>query len=526
MTPGRNRLKKMKMDCLLGGPQKEVFMYGMNMTLRQHPPSILAWGLVIILLMSTGGLLSAGDDESGFKAIFNGKDLSGWDGEAGFWSVRDGAITGQSTPARPARKNTFIMWRGGLLDDFELRLSYRVVGGNSGIQYRSHEEPGWNVSGYQADIESGDRWTGVCYDEHGRAVLAGRGEKTVIQAGGARKTTRFAQAADLMKLVRKEDWNDYRITARGDHLIHAINGHVMCEVIDGEVKNRDRTGILALQIHSGPPMTVQFRNIRLKRFPLTDRKKVVLVAGGASHGKGQHAHNAGVMLLKHCLDQSDKTINAAYLNGWPKDPTAFDNADAILLFMDGGGGHPMLRAKGLPALKRCMARGAGLAVLHYALGVPPKRGGQEFLDWIGGYWEPGYSANPCWVPSFDAFPVHAVTRGLKPFSLNDEWYFNLRFRPGMSGITPLLTATPPDKVRNTKAARAHPGRREVMAWCVERPDGGRGFGFTGGHFHANWGNKSFRTLVLNAVWWTAKLEVPEKGVPAQPPADLMKVHVD
>ncbi len=482
--------------------------------------------LTAALFLTTTAFVAAAGSEEGFKPIFNGKSLDGWEGEAGFWSVKDGAIRGQSTAEHPATRNTFLMWRGGMVDDFELRLSYRVVGGNSGIQYRSREMENWIVAGYQADIESGDRYTGILYDEHGRGVLAERGQKTAIDAAGKKTVEKFAEQGALLKAVRKDKWNEYVISARGNHLKHTINGRVMCEVVDRQEGEFDRSGILALQIHSGPPMTIQFKDIRLKRFPLEDKKKIVLVAGRRSHGNGTHEHNAGVLLLKHCLDALDDTVNAAYLNGWPADPTAFDNADSILLFMDGGGGHPITRGDRLDVIGRRMDQGAGLCILHYAVEVPKERGGARMRQWIGGYYERPYSTNPTWKAEFKEIPGHPVTRGITPFTLYDEWYFNMRFQPEMKNVVPLLKAVPPENARRSKAAKQFPGRAEIVAWCTERDDGGRGFGFTGGHFHKNWGDHNFRTIVLNAVYWTAHLEVPKQGVPSKVTPELLKKNLD
>ena len=173
-----------------------------------------------------------------------------------------------------------------------------------------------------------------------------------------------------------------------------------------------------------------------------------------------------------------------------------------------------------------MARGVGLACVHYAVEIPKDRGGPELLDWIGGYYETGYSTNPHWIAQFKSLPEHPITRGVKPFSIRDEWYFNLRFRPDMQGVVPILKATPPDGVRGTPAAKENPGREEILAWAVERPDGGRGFGFTGGHFHINWGDDAFRKLILNALVWAAGGEVPADGIGCQLEPSELKKNLD
>ena len=469
---------------------------------------------------------AAADDETGFKPIFNGENLDGWDGDAKFWSVKDGVITGTTTENR-TEHNTFLIWRQGEVDDFELRLSYRIVGHNSGIQYRSSDRGNHVVGGYQADMEAGDNYSGILYEELGREILAQRGQKTTIgndhkpQVNGS-----LGDAAELQKGIKKEDWNDYTIIAQGNHLQHFINGKQMIDVIDNDAEKRKMTGILALQLHAGPPMTVQFKNIRLKRLKLDgNRKKIVLVAGRPSHGKGEHEFNAGVTVLRHCLDQwPQHVVPGEYHNGWPTDPTAFDNADAVLLYMDGGGGHPLIQPDNLRRMGELMHQGVGLACAHYAVEVPKERGGPELLAWIGGYYETGFSINPHWDADFKEIPQHAITRGVTPFKINDEWYFNIRFREG--AITPILVATPPEEARRNDASKQFPGRPEIVAWTTERPDGGRGFGFTGGHFHRNWANADFRKLVLNALFWVAKLEVPSEGVDCKVSDDALAQNLD
>ncbi|MEW6237461.1 MAG: family 16 glycoside hydrolase [Candidatus Omnitrophota bacterium] len=481
-------------------------------------------GIFIVLPLFIGAVSACAVDY-GFNSIFNGKDLSGWDGDPQFWTVEDGAITGRTTADNPAKENTFIFWRQGELDDFELHLSFRLINGNSGIQIRSRELEKWKAAGYQADMESSGGWMGALYDEHGRGPLATRGQKTVINEKGEKQPEQVSDPAELLAAVKKDDWNEYDVIAQGPHLIQKINGRVMSEVIDNDAKSV-RSGKLALQIHVGPPMTVQFKDIRLKRLPLQDKKKIVLVAGKQSHGHGEHEHNAGVLLLKSCLDQLPSTINANYHDGWPSDPTAFDNADSIMIFMDGGGGHPMIRGDGLRQIGERMKKGAGLAVIHYAVEVPSDRGGAEMLNWIGGYYETGVSTNPIWTADFKSLPDHPVARGVKPFALRDEWYFNIHFRPDKKCVVPLLKAVPPDSIRGTEAAKAHPGREEVVSWCVEQPDGGRGFGFTGGHYHKNWGDDNFRKLVLNALYWTAHVEVPPDGVPSTVTPEQLGKNLD
>jgi hypothetical protein len=208
---------------------------------------------------------SAADDE-GFEAIFDGKTLEGWDGKADFWSVKDGAITGQTTAEKPTRGNTFCIYKGGKPGDFELRLKFKIVGGNSGIQYRSEDKGNHVVHGYQADIDAGLGYMGILYEEGGRGVLANRGAWLEINSAGEKKDVgKTGDEKVIVDSIKKEDWNDYVVIAKGNHLIHKINGHVTVDVTDSQTGKAKSEGILALQLHAGPPMTVQFKDIRLKK---------------------------------------------------------------------------------------------------------------------------------------------------------------------------------------------------------------------------------------------------------------------
>ncbi len=203
-------------------------------------------------------------DEAGFTSMFNGRDLSGWEGKPGWWAVEDGAITSQSTPEKPCNEAHYLMWRGGKPGDFDLRLEFRLVGGNSGIQFRSKELPNWDTSGYQADIEDGEQWTG-CLFEHTRGGVTMRGERTVIDADGTKHVSALGDPRKLLAKVRRHEWNSYQITARGNELTLAINGVVMCQAIDNQTGLAARDGVIALQMHPGPPMKIQFRNLRIKQ---------------------------------------------------------------------------------------------------------------------------------------------------------------------------------------------------------------------------------------------------------------------
>ncbi len=482
-------------------------------------------------------------EEVGFVPIFNGTSLDGWEGKPGFWRVEDGAIVGETTAENPTKGNTFLIWRQGLVDDFELVLQYRLTGGNSGIQYRSKDLGDFVVGGYQGDFESGTKYSGILYEEKGRGILALRGERISIKPDGSKqKGEPIGEAVALQAAIKPDDWNEYRIVARGPKLQHLINGQLMSETVDEQADKRSMEGVLALQLHAGPPMKAEFKDIRLKRLRLADgRKKLVMLAGRPSHASGEHEFRAGTMLLENCLDSYAVShdlpplVTAVYTNGWPTDPTAFDNADAVFFFADGGGGHPVVQSNRLAQIDALAKRGVGVACLHYGVEVPKEKGGPEFLHWLGGYFETHWSVNPHWMLSqTELASDHPICRGVQPFETQDEWYYHMRFVEPPAGLTMILSAVPPDATRerpdgphsNNPTVRANKGGREVLAWAYERPTGGRGFGCTGAHFHKNWDNQDFRTLMLNALLWTAGLDVPTNGVSSSITAEDLAANLD
>ncbi len=199
------------------------------------------------------------------KEIFNGKDLTGWKGDKDLWSVEDGAITGRTSKDKPLKTNSFLVWEGEV-SDFELDLDYKIKDGNSGIQYRSKliDAEKFIVGGYQADIDATLKYAGINYEERGRQILAKRGTRSTIDSEGKITEETIAQDEDLKKVIKNEDWNHYRVVAKGNKLSHYINGTLMSETIDNQPSKAATKGILALQIHVGPPMVVQFKNLQLK----------------------------------------------------------------------------------------------------------------------------------------------------------------------------------------------------------------------------------------------------------------------
>lgn len=248
--------------------------------------------------------------------------------------------------------------------------------------------------------------------------------------------------------------------------------------------------------------------------------KIVLIAGKPSHGPGEHEFNAGTKLLVKWL-KATPGINPVFVEGgWPKDEHVFDGAKSVVFYMDGGGAHPMIQGERLQVMKRLMDQGVGLVCLHYAVEFPKGKPGDQLLEWLGGYYETHYSDNPHNDSEVVAKEGHPISRGIRPFHANDEWYFKIRFRPDDPRVTPLLVA---------KTLVGHDGKTytdQVVAWTTERQDGGRSFGFTGGHNHTNWGIPEFRSLILNAILWTAKVDVPSEGIKADVTPEELKMNLD
>ncbi|MFC5050943.1 ThuA domain-containing protein [Rubritalea spongiae] len=265
-------------------------------------------------------------------------------------------------------------------------------------------------------------------------------------------------------------------------------------------------------------------------------RKLILIAGKPSHPPMMHEFRAGTILLEKRLSKVPGLIVERHEMGWVDDEETFEDADAVVCFSDGLKRHPLLEDKGrLKQIEKLVQRGGGFGCMHFGVEVPEKVADQGFRSWLGGCYEKGYSCNPIWQAEIQKLPDHPITNGVQPFSILDEWYFNMRFAEDFDAsgpkeiegvkFTPILVAKPSDEVRSGRYV--HPkgpyqhimdakGREEALMWSVERPDGGRGFGFTGGHFHRNWQNDDFRKTILNALCWISKVEVPMDGVDSSP----------
>jgi hypothetical protein len=204
----------------------------------------------------------------GQTSIFDGKTLKGWDGDPAFWRVENGAIVGETTPSAMPKQNTFLIWRGGAPGDFELDAEYRLSGGNSGIQYRSSELPDirWAMKGYQADIDAEQKYTGQIYEERGRGFLALRGQAARVESGSKPVVLgSLGSDVQLKGAIKAQGWNEYHVIARGNFLVQILNGRVMSMLIDDDAANRKLDGLIGIQLHTGEPMKIEVRNIRIKR---------------------------------------------------------------------------------------------------------------------------------------------------------------------------------------------------------------------------------------------------------------------
>jgi type 1 glutamine amidotransferase len=476
--------------------------------------------------------------ESGFISMFDGATLEGWDGNPVFWRVDGGEIVGETTAENPTKGNTFLIWDDDDdVADFELKVEFKLRNHNSGIQYRSFPIEGhrWVIGGYQADMSEGNQWTGAVYGEKYKQMMAIPGEKSVVGATPKQKqhVASLISREALHAHLKSDEWNEYHIIARGNHCIQMINGVITAEFSES-TDDRLKSGLIALQLHAGPPMEVRFRNLRLRELNPADKKEILFLAGTKSHGYGAHEHKAGAMLLARSLNESGLDVIAQVVTegAWPEPWMGYQKPDSIVMYCDGYKGH-MAKAH-QDKIQVLSDAGVGVACLHFGVEVEPSELGPQFLDWIGGYFEIGWSVNPHWTPKFTEFPDHPISRGVQPFAIQDEWYYHMRFQPQMAGVTPILSALPPLRTLTDRAndsnrgsnpvvmAEVSAGRGQHLAWAYERPNGGRGFGFTGGHFHQNWQQDDFRKLVLNALVWTAQGEVPTEGVPSRAPsaADL------
>ncbi len=268
-----------------------------------------------------------------------------------------------------------------------------------------------------------------------------------------------------------------------------------------------------------------------------DKAKIVFISGNPSHGRMSHEHRAGNIILAKALNESGLNVNAVLVPhyGYPEDPSILNDAATIVIFCTGHRGHVL--NKHLDEFDKLMQKGTGVVMIHWATEAEKGKPGEKFLEWMGGFCDLDWSVNPHWTPKFMDFPKHPICNGVKPFSVNDEWYYHMRFVDELKGVTPILSALPgPETLRRKDGGRSgNPtvrkavaaGEKQHVAWAYDRPNGGRGFGFTGAHNHDSWRHDDFRKVMLNAILWTANVEVPKNGCPTSAVTDAaIKANLD
>ncbi len=263
--------------------------------------------------------------------------------------------------------------------------------------------------------------------------------------------------------------------------------------------------------------------LALSTATFAEKTKVVFLADKGKDTE-KHAHLSGNDLLAKALEESGLGFETFRHMGWPADPNAFDGADCVVIYCNGGKNHLVMEH--LDQFEALIDAGVGFVFMHYAVEVPVGRAGDLMLRAMGGYFETHWSVNPHWTAEIKSLPKHPITRGVTPFTQDDEWYYHMRFQQNMKGVTPILSAHPPQSTMDRKDGphSNNPHVRKSMAageiqhigWAYERPGGkGRGFGTTGAHYHHTWDSDNWRTLILNAIAWTAEVEVPKTGVPSK-----------
>lgn len=261
-----------------------------------------------------------------------------------------------------------------------------------------------------------------------------------------------------------------------------------------------------------------------------EKAKIVFISGTPSHGPMAHEHRAGNLILADALNRSGLDVQAVLVPhaGYPEDDSILQDAATVVIFCSGHTAH-VLNAH-LDQFDQRMKSGTGVVMIHWATEAEKGKPGEKFLEWMGGFCDLDWSVNPHWTPHFKDFPDHPIANGVQPFRVNDEWYYHMRFVKDMRGVTPILAdLPPPETLRRPDGLRSgNPavrkavadGEKQIVAWAYDRPDGGgRGFGFTGAHNHVSWQDENFRKVVLNAILWTANIEVPEAGCPSSSVSD-------
>lgn len=423
-----------------------------------------------------------------WRSLFNGKDLSGWQ------------VTGFAGGGEVEVKNGEIMLGAGVALT-GIHRTNDLLQTNYEILLRSKK------------LDGNDFFSALTFpvkDAHCTFVTGGWGGTLVgissIDGMDAseNETTAYYKFEKDKEYEFKVRVTDRRIQGwiNNDRVVDVIIKDRKISMRHGEIELSQPFGIASFQSIGA------IKEIKVRPIP-ADMKKISFLAGKKSHGPGEHEYLKGLRRLQQEIEQNSGLIavdTVVHVEGWPVDEEEIADSDAIVIFCDGSDhnltDHPAIKHDRWKVLDRLMKRGIGLVCLHYSVFVPNEPVGPRMLEWLGGYfdYQSGDTPNKWFskietrdYETFLATPSHAIAKGVKPFKVKEEYYFNLKFPEDRSRVTPILTFDPERKDWS-----------KVVAWATERADGGRGFGYTGGHFHSNWDNEDVRRLIVNAILWTAK----------------------
>lgn len=450
----------------------------------------------VLLFVFSLQLLGADGLSTNFSPLFDGKTLQGWKvtdfAGGGEVLVRDGVISLDAGVALTGvtYTNPFPTM------DYELVVEARKVTGQ-------------------------DFFAALTFpykDSHATFVQGGWGG-SLVGLSSIDGADASENETSTFREFKEGEWHKFRVRVNSDRIQCWIDDDRVVNVITTDRKISMRSGEIELSIPLGIAnfrTAGEVRKIEARKLapgePAIPTRKVVLIAGKKSHGPGEHDYEKGLRLLQEKLDSRkvEGVRTELQTNGWPADPKTLDDAATIVLYTDGADhneqDHPLLVGDRLSQLSKAMERGAGLVAIHYSVFVPKARGGDKFVEWIGGHFD--YESGPPprkWASTIETkefqvyslTPSHPVAAGVRDFTVREEYYLNLRFAEGMQSWRPILSLS---KDRTDKS--------KVVAWVIERPNGGRGFGYTGGHFDVNWEKDSVRNMLINAILWTAQAEVP------------------
>ncbi|HYE31148.1 MAG TPA: DUF1080 domain-containing protein [Methylomirabilota bacterium] len=431
-----------------------------------------------------------------FTRIFDGQSLASWKvtdfAGGGEVAVKDGSISMQ-----PGTALTGVTYTNNFP-----KVNYEIV-----VEARK--------------VQGQDFFAAITFpvkDSHATFVQGGWGGSLVglssIDGADAseNETTTFRE-------FKEGVWHKFRVRVSegriqcwidDDRVVNVITTERKISMRPGEIELSAPLGIASFRCES------EIRKVEARTLapgePVIPTRKIALIAGKKSHGPGEHDYEAGLRFLQERIDSMkiEGVTTELHTNGWPANPAALNDAATVVLYCDGSDhnlqDHPLLVGDRLAQLEKIMEKGAGLVAIHYAVFVPNGKPGDKFLEWIGGYFD--YQSGPAprhWfskieTKEFEVFsltPSHPTAAGVRDFKLREEYYSNIRFPEAAPGWRPILSLS-----------KDRQDRSQVVGWALERKNGGRGVGYTGGHFHANWQKPEVQKMIINSILWTAQAEVP------------------